>query len=776
MSTHAEKQVRTKSKAPDVSRQASGSASLDRDSRTTGTWPGMAVWRSGPALHVRGREPAVRRWFGGRAKREAAPESPGGLSRYRLPPGFRLTVSDPSDAAEREADRLASQVLASGPVDGVSEQARGKDQVQSQCEPCEERVRDEGALKGEVQGRGCASLVHQVLQEAGQPLASDLQARMEQRLGHDFGNVRIHVDSRAAESARAIGANAYTHGDHIVFARGRFQPGTADGLRLMGHELAHVVQQSRGDATGIQRDAASADYRAGYEAGLGGQERGGAPRDGDALVDYDEGYAKGHYELAQGPATGQADAAQRPSTTSSEGAPLPATEDAISGIHLEFMAPPLPSIQGTVFRFNFKRGPYLFVPQLRDRERAPKVAYYVAYRQDVRRNEYIIGPDKLSTFLSNVDAFRQIGDTAYADPGVIDYVVGFGDAVWDQQGDIVTQYMSWLGLHDFAEIHAALVREGKRIRDEQRTKQQQDAKATMATKVLPAVNAAMMAAAGARMLAGGVRTVPGTGGTKMGAPPAAPVYQRPPLVTIPAELRGSSAAAVAAKMGLPTPPAGYRWMKTPDARLAVARNPGTAAGAPKLNYNPASKAFEPEPAPAPKPAVVEARETVAAEFEPAAQDAVKAREAMAGVPEGKTGARAPDGTTTLSGWGRDVHSLDPVQRLSKQIGHPLEPSPLDAPGYRGSYNLSHAEKQLAVIKPNEPVGVSKVMCLDCQRFYQRLASARGRAQVVADPAGVRVFLPNGTVVIGPTAAQAAQAAIAAASSLAADQARSKAQP
>ena len=72
---------------------------------------------------------------------------------------------------------------------------------------------------------------------------------MESRFGHDFARVRVHTDARAAESALAVSANAYTVGQHVAFAAGRYAPGTADGKRLLAHELAHVQQQG-GDRQG----------------------------------------------------------------------------------------------------------------------------------------------------------------------------------------------------------------------------------------------------------------------------------------------------------------------------------------------------------------------------------------------------------------------------------------------------------------------------------------------------------------------------------------------
>src|ERR1700732_104239 len=67
---------------------------------------------------------------------------------------------------------------------------------------------------------------------------------MEPHLGHDFSSVRLHADPRAAVSAQAVNALAYTVGRDIAFAGGEYAPGTRSGQRLLAHELTHVVQQN----------------------------------------------------------------------------------------------------------------------------------------------------------------------------------------------------------------------------------------------------------------------------------------------------------------------------------------------------------------------------------------------------------------------------------------------------------------------------------------------------------------------------------------------------
>lgn len=89
-------------------------------------------------------------------------------------------------------------------------------------------------------------IVNEVLASTGQPLDPVDRAQIELRFGHDFSQVRIHTDPLAIESAEAVSAKAYTVGRDVVFGRGQYTPETNDGKRLLAHELAHVVQQSRG--------------------------------------------------------------------------------------------------------------------------------------------------------------------------------------------------------------------------------------------------------------------------------------------------------------------------------------------------------------------------------------------------------------------------------------------------------------------------------------------------------------------------------------------------
>jgi len=102
--------------------------------------------------------------------------------------------------------------------------------------------------------------VQQTLQAPARPLDAAARGQFERAWGHDFSAVRIHADEDAARSAEAVGAHAYTVGRDVVFARGRYEPGSERGHRLLAHELTHVRQQQGAPADGsvaLLRDAAA---------------------------------------------------------------------------------------------------------------------------------------------------------------------------------------------------------------------------------------------------------------------------------------------------------------------------------------------------------------------------------------------------------------------------------------------------------------------------------------------------------------------------------------
>ncbi|MFD7290275.1 DUF4157 domain-containing protein [Streptomyces sp. NPDC059863] len=97
------------------------------------------------------------------------------------------------------------------------------------------------------------SPVHDVISSGGgSPLDTDTRTDMESRMGADFSDVRVHTDAAAHESAKGVGARAYTVGNHVVFQRESYDPSSPDGRTTLAHELTHVVQQRNGPVEGSE--------------------------------------------------------------------------------------------------------------------------------------------------------------------------------------------------------------------------------------------------------------------------------------------------------------------------------------------------------------------------------------------------------------------------------------------------------------------------------------------------------------------------------------------
>jgi hypothetical protein len=168
------------------------------------------------------------------------------------PRGAALSVGAAHSPIEREADRMAADAMRipfgdSARADGSA----GPPAASALSRPRVSRaVNVQRDTQTNPNARLVPPIVHSALNGQGRPLDPAIRGEMESRFGVDFGGVRVHADGLAADSARAIGARAYTHGGDIVFGTGMYRPGSIPGKTLLAHELAHVLQG--GDA--IRRD------------------------------------------------------------------------------------------------------------------------------------------------------------------------------------------------------------------------------------------------------------------------------------------------------------------------------------------------------------------------------------------------------------------------------------------------------------------------------------------------------------------------------------------
>jgi len=170
----------------------------------------------------------------------------------------KLRIGQHGDVYEQEADRVADAVMRM-PEPGVRRQLEEEEMlqakplaeeitplVQRQAEPEEE---EEEMLQAKNSEDATPEVTNDLesqinaIHGGGRPLAESERAYFEPRFGHDFSQVRMHTDALAAESARAINAQAFTMGQDVVFGAGQYAPESSTGQRLMAHELTHVIQQ-----------------------------------------------------------------------------------------------------------------------------------------------------------------------------------------------------------------------------------------------------------------------------------------------------------------------------------------------------------------------------------------------------------------------------------------------------------------------------------------------------------------------------------------------------
>lgn len=148
----------------------------------------------------------------------------------------RYRISQVHDQRERQADAVAKNIASStlSPEDIKTPQKASVDEGMHNV-PHKQSTPDANNPMG----------------SAGRPLDAELQAQMEARFNQDFSAVRIHDGSAAHSAAQALGAEAFTSGSHIGFAKGLYRPHSLQGTNLLAHELAHVVQQRQHAGAGL---------------------------------------------------------------------------------------------------------------------------------------------------------------------------------------------------------------------------------------------------------------------------------------------------------------------------------------------------------------------------------------------------------------------------------------------------------------------------------------------------------------------------------------------
>lgn len=176
----------------------------------------------------------------------------------------KLKIGHPSDRYEQEADRVADQVMRMPnlkTVPSIQPIAPGHySLLQRQPEITKDQDEDEEKIVQTKPALGQTPSVTPDLQTqlgsgGGQALPQPTREVMESRFHYDFRGVRVHSDRHAANLNHQMHAQAFTHGQHVYFGQGHYQPSTFKGQHLLAHELTHVVQQTGGHTEGqiVQR-------------------------------------------------------------------------------------------------------------------------------------------------------------------------------------------------------------------------------------------------------------------------------------------------------------------------------------------------------------------------------------------------------------------------------------------------------------------------------------------------------------------------------------------
>lgn len=152
---------------------------------------------------------------------------------------MKLTIGEPGDKYEQEADNVAADVVL---------------RINSpETPPVQQQPQEELQKKSIVQrlsndtGMAATPDLEASIQQSrggGQPLAETIKEPMEEAFGADFSGVKVHTDAHSDQMNQSIQAKAFTTGQDVFFRQGAYEPGSRGGQELIAHELTHVVQQN----------------------------------------------------------------------------------------------------------------------------------------------------------------------------------------------------------------------------------------------------------------------------------------------------------------------------------------------------------------------------------------------------------------------------------------------------------------------------------------------------------------------------------------------------
>ncbi|MDB9343303.1 DUF4157 domain-containing protein [Nodularia spumigena CS-586/05] len=198
----------------------------------------------------------------------------------------KLSIGEPGDRYEQEADRVASVVVQrinapSSTGESVQREAIPEEEDELQMKPLADSIQRQEDDEEELQMKSLADSIQRVeiddeeelqmksqvqrreaigggeastdlessinsARGGGQAIAPNIREPMEVAFGADFSGVKVHTDGQSDQLNRSIQARAFTTGQDVFFRQGEYNPGSRGGQELLAHELTHVVQQNGG--------------------------------------------------------------------------------------------------------------------------------------------------------------------------------------------------------------------------------------------------------------------------------------------------------------------------------------------------------------------------------------------------------------------------------------------------------------------------------------------------------------------------------------------------
>ena len=228
----------------------------------------------------------------------------------------KLSIGEPNDKYEQEADATASKVVQQINSTPQDKSVQKQDAMQSeddelqmkpaiskiqrqevmeddelQMKPLSDSIQREEVVEEEeediqmkpmlqrreaVGGGDASEELESSIQQAkssGQSLDLNLQAKMGRAMGADFSGVKVHTDSQSDRLNQSIQAKAFTTGKDVFFRQGAYEPSSKGGQELIAHELTHVLQQQGGGTKTVQRLITAEELSSPEKAGAPKQDK-----------------------------------------------------------------------------------------------------------------------------------------------------------------------------------------------------------------------------------------------------------------------------------------------------------------------------------------------------------------------------------------------------------------------------------------------------------------------------------------------------------------------